>query len=271
MPRLGKLEYRHDPRTLRMAMALAPAPSVKIPLTFNTDKGRKAFPVSAFGNDQWGNCVIVGRTNHTLRLERIETRNTPNIATPDVIAEYKAECKRQFGRAPQFAGDPDDNGLFVLEAIKDWRNEGWEILPTARSTKKRKNSIAAYGEIDPKDRAEIRAAIYLLRGVQMGLWLPESAAHQWSRNEPWDSVPTDSPEARPGSWGGHLVYCKSYDEGGVTCITWGREVYMTNAFIERYCDECWAVVDDLSGKVSRYLDVAAMKKHLIDVGATISG
>lgn len=103
----------------------------------------------------------------------------------------------------------------------------------------------------------------------MGLWLPRSAAEQWAKGQAWHSIPTDHPDNQPGSWGGHLVYCKRYDENGVLCITWGREVYMTNAFVERYCDECWAVVDDLSGKMSRYLDVAAMKKHLTDVGATV--
>lgn len=270
MPRLGKLEYRHDPRTLRIAPLLAPVPELKVPVKYDTDKGRTAFPLSPLGNNAWGNCVMVGRANQTLRLERIEARNTPNISTEDVVKEYQSECLRQFGRAPQTAGDADDNGLYVLEAIKDWRNEGWQILPTRRSKNRRKQSVAAYGEIDPKDRQEVRAAIWLMRGVQMGLWLPASASHQWSRGEPWDSVPTDNPENQPGSWGGHLVYVLAYDEGGVTCLTWGRRVYMTNAFVERYCDECWAVVDDLN-TAGRYLDVAAMKQHLIDVGASNIG
>lgn len=90
MPRLGKLEHRFDERTMRMGTFLAPAPEVKIPASFDFDKRRNAFPMSPLGNNDWGNCVIVGRANHTMRLERVETRRTPNIQTEDVIAEYKA-------------------------------------------------------------------------------------------------------------------------------------------------------------------------------------
>lgn len=268
MPRLGKKEYRHDDRTMLMGAMLAPAPDLTIPEMYDFDKNRRPFPVSSFGNDTWGNCVIVGRAQHTFRLERVENRNTPGITPPDVIAEYKAECQRQFGTAPQMAGDPYDGGLYVLEAIKDWRGEGWPVKPNSRSKKPRKHSIAAYGSINPKDRAEIRAAIFFMHGVQMGLSLPRTAATQWSKGQAWSSVPTDDPDAQPGSWGGHLVYCKRFDAGGVLCLTWGREVYMTNEFIERYCDECWAVVDDLTSS-GRYLDVAAMIAHLKDVGAVV--
>lgn len=261
--RLGKREYHFDERTARMAVFLAPVDPV--PEEYDHDKRRAPFPVSSFGNDAYGNCVIVGRCQQTLRVERIERRNTPNILTSHVVEEYKAECVRQFGQAPQHPGDQYDNGLYVLEAIKDWRNEGWMVLPTKRSKKARQQAIAAYGELDTNDRQQLRAAIFTLHGIQMGLWLPETASKQWRLGHSWDVVPGDAPDTRPGSWGGHLVYAKAYDKYGIYCLTWGREVYMTNAFVERYCDEAWAVVDNLE-RADRALDVQKLVKYLRDLG-----
>ena len=262
--RLGKREYRPDERTVKLAAFLDPVEPV--PAVFDHDKGRSPFPISSWGNDQYGNCVIAGRCNHTLRIERIERRNTPNISPPDVVEEYKRESMRQFGQAPQTAGDPYDQGLYVLEALKDWRGDGWPVLPTRRSKKARQQTIAAFGELNRNDREQLRAGIFTLHGVQMGLSLPRSASTQLRNKQAWDSVPTDAWENQPGSWGGHLVYCKRYDEGGIYCLTWGKEQYMTNAFVERYCDEAWAVVDNIE-RADRALDVEALIKYLRDIGA----
>lgn len=266
--RLGKLEYRPDERTARMGIYLAPVE--KVPEQYDHDKRRAPFPISPLGNDQWGNCVIVGRANQTLRAERIERRNTPNILTSHVVEEYKRECERQFGRAPQSPGDPYDGGLYVHEAIKDWRGEGWMVLPTRRSRRARQQSVAAYGELEPTDRAQLRAAIFTLHGIQMGIWLPATAGQQWRSGQAWDVVPGDSPDTRPGSWGGHLVYAKAYDSGGIYCLTWGREVYMTNAFVEKYCDEAWAVVDNFEN-AKHSLDVQKLVKYLRDLGVSNIG
>lgn len=268
-PSLGKREYRFDERTVKLGNLLALPAGQPLPNEFDFDKGRSAFPVSSWGNDNWGNCVIAGRANHALRLERVERRRTLGLTPNDVIAEYKAECEREFGRAPQSPGDPYDSGLYVLEAIKDWRNDGWPVRLTKRSKTTTQQKIAAYGEIQSSDNNQVRAGIYLLHGVQMGLALPRTAWNQWAQGQAWDVVQGVAPETQPGSWGGHLVYCKRYDQGGVYCMTWGREQYMTNAFIARYCDECWAVVDDLdSPTTNRYLDVGAMIQHLRDIGAS---
>lgn len=266
--RLGKKDYHPDPRTARLGQMLAPPPSLTIPEKYDFDKARSAFPISAWGNDQWGCCVIAGRANHMLRLERIERRRTLALTPPDVVAEYKAECLRQMGVAPVSAGDSNDNGLYVIEAIKDWRGAGWPVMLTRRSKNPTTQKVAAYGEINKADRSEIRAAIFLLHGVQMGLSLPNTAARQLTNGQAWSVEPGNDPATQRGSWGGHLVYCKRFDAGGIYCMTWGREVYMTNEFVERYCDECWAVVDDLDGLTSRYLDVQAMLQHLRDVGAS---
>jgi hypothetical protein len=265
MMRLGKREHVFDERTVPMGLMLRVPPAISIPPTWDFDRKRRAFPVSSWGNDQWGNCVIAGRGNHQLRMERIEHRRTIPLTVDDVVTEYKSEVLRQFGVATSSPGDAGDNGLYVLNSLGDWRNEGWN-LRIRPNGKIHKLSIAAYGELEPNDREMLRAASFLLAGIQMGLWLPETARRQFSQGQAWDVQPGNAPETQPGTWGGHLVYVKRYDSGGMYCLTWGREHYMTNAFIEKYCDEAWAAVDDLQSN-SKWLDVTKLKQHLIDVGA----
>ena len=259
--RLGKKEHRYDERTLRLvAEGVFDVPlDVKIPQSWDFDAKRSKLPLGLWGNDEYGDCVIVGRGNQLVRNERVETRKTIPLTTEMVVAEYK----RLTGTIT--AGDPNDRGLVVLDALKDWY-AGWE-LPIYKGG--RTYGIQAYGELDKYDREQLRAAMYLLNGIQLGIGLPRTAYDQLRRGQAWDDTGTDVPGAQPWSWGGHLVYAKKFDEGGITCITWGVEVYMTNRFIERYCDEVWAVVDKLNS-AGRWIDVDKLLKYLRDVGAKVN-
>lgn len=263
---LGKLDYKHDPRTLMLGEHLAPPVELRVPNIFDFDKRRAKLPIETWGNNEWGNCVMVGQAHHVARHYRIEARRSLKITAQDVIAAYQAESERQFGARPQSPGDPNDRGLYVLEALKGWRGLGWNLATGKRA--RDIFEIAAYGELNQQDRQQLRAACFLLHGIHFGIWLPRTAAQQWQSNQSWDDTGSADPDAQPGSWGGHLVYAKRYDEGGFYCITWGREQYMTNRFIERYVDESWATVDALD-KHSRWLNVQAMIQHLHNVGATI--
>jgi hypothetical protein len=249
--RLGKSEYKHDERTVRMATMLIPG-QFDVPNTWDFDSGRAKLPMGLWGNDEWGDCVLVGRANQLVRMERVETRHTLNITTQQVVNRYKEMT------GALDPGDDNDTGLIVLDALKDWRNNGWDIG-------KRNYRIAAYGELD-RTPESLRAGAFLLNGIQMGLWLPLSARDQIRNGQEWEDLGTSASNQQPGSWGGHLVHAKRYDANGFYCITWGREQYMTNRFIDRYCDEAWAVVDALDAH-SRYLDVDKMLKYLSDIGA----
>jgi hypothetical protein len=256
--KLGKKEYVHDDRTLQLHEILR-TEQVHAPSTFDFDSGRKAFPRKVWGNDQYGNCVLAGRANHLLRLERVETRYTPPIDDEQVISEYKRMTGCQ---AP---GDSNDSGLVVLYALRAWR-AGWEL--TFHGRKPRTYKISAFGELNPQDPEQIRAANYILHGVEYGLWLPMTAHTQLQKGEPWDIVENGGPDSQPGTWGGHLVYSKKYDEDFQYALTWGMEIPMTDRFVARYCDESWSVVDDLSyWQRRREIDFTTMRKWLIDIGA----
>jgi hypothetical protein len=257
--RLGKLDYQHDERT--MALGNYIAPEIHIPIQFDFDKNRRQFVPHSWGNLNWGDCVMAGRANHLLRLERIEQRRTVPITDELVVEEYKAECQRQFGKSPASAGDANDNGLVVLYALRNWRNVGWTV--EFKNTK-RTYSIAAYGELDPNDSAQLRAACYLLHGIQFGFSLPKAAQGK----DVWDYKGENNSEWKPGSWGGHLVYSKSYNLTGFEILTWGRKIFVTDSFIKRFCDEAWAVVDNLDVWRRRpEFDINTLMQYLRDIGA----
>lgn len=254
--KLGKQEYVHDERTLRLHEILR-TEVVHAPTTFDFDNGRKPFARKKWGNDAYGDCVLAGRANHLVRLERIETRYSPPLTNQQVIDLYRAMT------GCQQPGDSHDSGLVTLYALRDWR-KGWDLQFPGR--RPRTYKISAFGELDPQDTEQLRAANYLLHGIQFGLWLPLTALDQLEMGQAWDVV--DGDRGKPGSWGGHLVYSKRYDEDNHYALTWGMEIPMTDRFVRRYADECWAVVDDLSyWQARRELDFIAMHQHLVEIGA----
>lgn len=250
--RLGKQEYVHDPRTLKLASFLS-VPSV--PDTFDFDKGRTKLPLHMWGNDVYGDCVLAGQANCLIRLERIETHTTLKSLTDEaVVKKYKqlTGCTSP--------GDQNDSGLVVLDSLGEWRHNGWPL--------KHAYTIDAYGQIDVADFPSLHAGCYLLGGIHFGFRLPITARDQIHAGKPWDVVAGAGADSKPGSWGGHLVFAKRYAPGIFPCLTWGKEQVMTDAFIEKYSDEAWAVVDSLDRwRKNDHLDVQGMIDKLRSVGA----
>jgi hypothetical protein len=54
---------------------------------------------------------------------------------------------------------------------------------------------------------------------------------------------TSGPDSKPGSWGGHYVYVPGYTPSGPVCVTWGRKQQITWAWLDKYCDEAYAIFD----------------------------
>lgn len=245
--KLGKKEFKADPKTIKLAPLLDM--DFAVPSVYDLDKGRRPFPMDTFSNINYGDCVMVGRTHQLLRLERIETRRTPKITTQMVVDKYF-----------ELTGGADE-GLVVVDTIRDWRTNGWEIKSHAGT---RNYRIAGFGQLNPLDRKQLRLACYLLHGIQLGFNLPISAQDQTDQGY-WDVA--EGADAEPGSWGGHLVASFGYDFENFYVITWGKKVRVTNAFIEKYCDEAWAVVDSLD-EWREAFDVEGMKTKLKEIGAS---
>jgi hypothetical protein len=68
-----------------------------------------------------------------------------------------------------------------------------------------------------------------------------------------------------------LVYSKAFSPEGLFILTWGEEVFVTNKFIERFCDEAWAVVDSLdSWRTKQTIDVPKLLSELQQVSGRVN-
>lgn len=219
--KLGKAEAKRDPRNLKFAAVLR-VKVPPVPKRYDFDVAHPGIPTPMFGNDELGDCVIAGRAHQTLRFEKLEQGKLIRIRDADVRREYFAET------------GGEDSGLVVLDSISRWRKKGWRVDG-------KPYTIRAYAELQPTDHVNVRRAIYADCGVGIGLRLPRSAQQQIDAGGTWDVVSGSS--GRPNSWGGHYVYISGYTPEGPVCVTWGRKQRMTWAFLDRYCDEAYAIFD----------------------------
>lgn len=219
---LGKAPVRRDRRNLQLAAILKQVP--RVPREYDFDLDHTGIPTPMFANDHFGDCVIAGRAHQTLRFERIEQDALVKISDAEVVREYKKET------------GGGDTGLVVLDSLKRWRRDGWTAA-------KHKYQIAAFAQLKTADHAQVRAAVYLLTGVGLGLALPRLAQAQIQAGKPWDVA--GGAAGAKNSWGGHYVYVGGYTAAGPVCVTWGRKQAMTWRFFDRYTDEAYAIVDDL--------------------------
>jgi hypothetical protein len=140
----------------------------------------------------------------------------------------------------------------MLDSLNAWR-AGWSAAGNIYD-------IYAYASVNKSNWNEVRAACYLLNGLYIGLSLPLSAQNQST----WDVV--DGQDAYPGSWGGHCVYVKAYNNDGLTCVTWGKSKKMTWPFFQKYCDECFGIIDNRnSWMVSSPLDLGKLASILNEI------
>ena len=247
--KLGKQPAKIDPRTFKLASILTKK-AVILPTSFDCDKNLKAkIPLKMFGNDKWGDCVIVGRANQTLRFEYFEQKVVLPITDDEVLNEYWVE-QGNLNTHP-------DNGLVLLDALNSWRKKGW-------TTSGKQYNIYAFAEIDSANHNEVMTGAYQLNGAYIGLNLPTSAQSQFKYHLRWDICKKNN---TPGSWGGHCVYIVGWDAKGPICITWARKQHMTWAFWDKYCDEAYCVVDNKDNfLVNSPVDVNVLDGYLKALG-----
>lgn len=262
--KLGKLPARVDSRTLKLSMVLNVPVLPPLPETFDLDVHLGTdIPLSMLGNDQWGDCVIVGRANWTLRAEAFEQQKVINITTQECLDEYWKEegwvapqprkCIIQWGMKK--AAAPPDNGLNVLDSLKEWRKTGW-------MTGAKTYTIDAFAAINIKNHTELCYSAYLLSGGYIGFQVPDTAMVQFQTGQTWTVEPGAKIE------GGHCVYIVGFNPTGPICVTWGRKQPMTWEFFDTYCDEAYALVDNMDIFMENSpVDVKKLEEYLNAVTA----
>jgi hypothetical protein len=256
--KLGRIAPKSSPRALMFAR-FAAAPAKAPPKATSFWKNRKPFPVRTFGNDHYNDCTRAKQAIAMMRMERLESGRTPVITDEEVVRVYMMMEKELY--------DGTDSGAYETDALDQWRRPE----KTFRDSKGRALTIDAYLRINHTDQQEIRRSLWTAEshGIAVCLNLPEVFK---AINPPaaWDIPEGTAPIGayRPGSWGGHSMWARDYDETGLWLVhTWGqKDQLITWRAAAVYLDEAHLVIDSLDywrkhkPRAARAIDLAGVKK-----------
>ena len=243
MHKLGKLQKRHDPRTLRFAKYLQawnlpPIPDV-------CDWGAKVSAWGMMGNDNAGDCTCAAAGH--LILEWTANDSKPFMPTDEQIIEAYSAIT---GYNPKTG--LNDNGAAELDVLKYWLGKGIAG-----------RKISAFVALQENNAVHLKSACYLFGGAYIGLQLPTTTQGQ----DVWDVVPG----MEVGSWGGHAVPIIGYNPVGPVCVTWGAPKQMTWAFYAACCDEAYAVLGPewtgVDAKAPNGFDLELLQSDLKELAA----
>jgi hypothetical protein len=241
--KLGKLPAKDDKRTIKLSSILRKKLLPELPEAFSVDESVGGIKDDhMFANNQYGDCVIAARAHQTLRFEKYETGVQPEITDQEVIDEYL----EQTGGA--------DVGLYLLESLKDWKNDGWPVGG-------RDYTIYAFASVNWKNHDEVKHCIHLLGGVNFGMLVYQTDIDQFNAGKSWELTGYDG-----FLQGGHGVYLYEYDADGLTCMTWGVRQRMTWDFWDARIDEAYGIVDNRDDWVpNSALDVEKLDGYLAEI------
>ena len=248
--KLGRLPKQEDPRTLKLENYLTPALA---PPPAATDWTTKVQSWPMFENDTVGDCTCAAAGHDIEAWTITATGVEAQLTNQQVIAAYSAIT----GYDP--ATGANDNGANELAVLNYWQS--------AETPGFGGHHIGAFAEVDPTNHQEVEQAVYLFGSLYLGLNMPKTAQAQTSAGEPWD-VGT-GPDAEPGSWGGHAVPVLAYDQNSLTVVTWGALQKMTWSFLDKYCDEAYALISqdwlDSADKSPAGLNLQQLDSDLAEV------
>ena len=261
--KLGKLPVKRDLRTIAFSNILNTAVLPPIPDIWDVDIGSGTnIPEGMFGNDKWGDCVIACRANQELRFQVYQQEKVINITTQDCLTEYWSEeakndsvsCWTKFLSNIGIAKHAD-NGLVMLDSLNEYRQKGWNL--DGENYK-----IFAYTALNCKNHNELKQAIYLLDGIQIGVKLPASAQEQFSAGKPWTVVPGSPIE------GGHCIYGVGYNDVGPIIVTWAQKVQTTWEWFDLYCDEMYGLISNKDvWQINNPINIELLQQYLNQITA----
>jgi len=227
LPKLGKKPARPVPalRGLRDYVRLAVAKVMPpIPTTCDRSAYVQAWPM--MDNDVIGDCTIAA-VGHAVQLW------TTMIGEPRVMT--KAEAVTGYERFGYVPGDEStDQGAVAGDVLTSWMQQGFTI---AGATDKL-NGFCQLAET--ADGSDVRAGVAWLGVVYAGVALPLAVQGAASWEISADQVLEGAYAA--GSWGGHAIPIVGYSPKGLTCVTWGKTLFMNWAFWDAYMDECFGLL-----------------------------
>ncbi len=189
--------------------ALPPAPPmVDWTLAMSADWG-------VMKNDSLGDCTCAAM-GHAVQV--IST-NGDGLITPsddEIVNMYRAS-----GYDP---GDPNsDQGWTETAAMQFMCDRGLAGV-----------KIDAFADVDQTNLDQVKQAIYLFGGCYIGVMITQQDMDDFQANRAWESLDVSSP------LGGHALWVPSYDDTGITVITWGKAQNATWGWFQAHCDEVHA-------------------------------
>ena len=218
--KLEKAAAKKDTRNLKMATVLKAAP--KLPKSYDFDKSHSGIPTPTFANDDKGDCVIAGRAHQTLRFEKIEQGSVLMISDNDVLKEY----------FQKLADPTPDWSCLILSSCGAVRVGRW-----------------ASGRIRFRLLPKlIRPTILRYARPYLVMWVSALVFNFPTQRRNRFKVGSHG-MLPPG-----LMRCpalgvaitstlRGYTPQGPVCVTWGRKQQITWAWLDKYCDESYAIFD----------------------------
>lgn len=216
--KLGKKAPDHTRPRLRLTphLTAVPQPPAKVDWLSRVQN----WPM--YLNDQLG-CCTCAMAGHALEAwSTYGQGHTVTVTDQDVLTAYEAVS----GYRP---GHPETDQGAVMQDVMDY----------LRKTGIAGHKVLAFAQVNHKDPAEVKAALNVFGTLLVGIEFPASAMDQFNAGQPWDAVRNDG-----GIEGGHAIHVGHDETGNVAykCTTWGAVQGMTQAFWDRYVDECWVAI-----------------------------
>ena len=130
------------------------------------------------------------------------------------------------------------NTYFKLTGGPDAGLNESDVLNKWTRTKLYGQTIAAYAPVNHLTIEELQQGTAFFGGLMLGIACPDSAQQQFAAGEPWTVVPGAQVE------GGHCIIACGYDHQYLYCATWGGVAPVSWPFVQKYCDEAWAVISE---------------------------
>jgi hypothetical protein len=242
--KLGRVQSKHDPRTLQLETYLtswtmpAAPPQELLEVT-------AAWPMLA--NDHF-NCCTSAAAGHMVHHWTAANHHNVFLQDQDIIRAHA-----------QLTGDRLMDCVSMMTALKFWRGTG---IGSHR--------IHSYVNARAGDADALRTIIHLFGSAYIGLDLPQFACSGvptgWP-DIPWSIPPgVISEDAAPRPDMGHCVTAVGYGQEGAYVVTWGRLKTMSWEFFHRYNVEAYAVLSydwvEQDGTCPSGFDCASLMRDL---------
>lgn len=196
-----------------------------------------------------GDCVFACGAHTTRETNKI-AGHTVTITGKESIADYSAVTGYVIG------DDNTDQGTDMRVAMKYRAKTGLVDHKGAR------HKIGAYVSLAAGDWNEYVEAAYIFSAVEIGFQFQQAQDDTFDSGV-WDYDPSSS------VIGGHAIpgFGRNHGRGGI--VSWGKHLWMTQAFYTNLVDEAWGIVypEELkNGKNERGFDLAGLNAALQQLG-----